>query len=499
MTNGKVSTMTRQKVGTLLVVAVLIVSVLAIGFGCTRTKGPDAPDKDAPVIEPPKIVSVYEYPKPDYPKVLVDGTYAIPEGMRYMDGESTIVPAIQDFTLRTTPEFIADGDQVNTCYSPASLFYSLSMAAHGAGTETRDQLFNVIGMPDDYTLLNEYKDLFLNLYINSDADTKITNSLWLRLSEDSYMQNYRESMKAYFYAELFEAQFGTEDADAAMMQWAKDNTGGNVTPEITSAEDWQIALMSSLHFKAAWATPFDESASFQAEFHAESGDVTADYMQLDTSNIPSDYRQTKDYTAVDIPFVDGTSMKVILPSQKSSVNALMSNPELLADALYGEANATAGITYTLPKFSFSDSYALAEDIEAMGAPLAFHQGADFSTMLEGQGYISSLDQDTHVMINEQGAEGGAFTQMTAVTTSLTPDTEDKLKTLNFTASRPFIYAINSPEGVTLFVGTVGDPTVGDAGYEILQEESSLDDEETSEDGKPAESAIDHPARSINSL
>ena len=78
----------------------------------------------------------------------------------------------------------------------------------------------------------------------------------------------------------------------------------------------------------------------------------------------------------------------------------------------------------------------------------------FSKMIgseNGDFYISDAIQETHIGLDEDGVEAAAYTALGVKAAGMLPEDEP----ISFVLDRPFVYTIQSPDGVVLFIGTVG--------------------------------------------
>ena len=111
------------------------------------------------------------------------------------------------------------------------------------------------------------------------------------------------------------------------------------------------------------------------------------------------------------------------------------------------------VDLVMPKFEFESEFALEEPLAAMGMPVAFTMGADFSGMTGNpELYISDVVHKAFVSVDESGTEAAAAT---AVIMDLTAAPQTPVEV---TIDRPFIFLIRDIEtGAVLFVGRVLNP------------------------------------------
>ena len=110
----------------------------------------------------------------------------------------------------------------------------------------------------------------------------------------------------------------------------------------------------------------------------------------------------------------------------------------------------------MPKFSFDRSYGLIAALQRMGMSAAFDDRADFSNLSDVDAYVSSVLQESHIGLDENGVEAAAYTKVDIMEMSALPD-PTLVGELEFNLDRPFLYEVRSPQGAVLFVGMCGSP------------------------------------------
>jgi serpin B len=104
----------------------------------------------------------------------------------------------------------------------------------------------------------------------------------------------------------------------------------------------------------------------------------------------------------------------------------------------------------MPKFSVSSEIDLIEGLKQLGVTDCFDpSSADFSPLMdETDLFIGKMQHGAHVEIDEKGVVGAA------VTMTLYFGTAAPLETIEFTLDRPFIFVVESDDGMPLFVGII---------------------------------------------
>ncbi len=165
---------------------------------------------------------------------------------------------------------------------------------------------------------------------------------------------------------------------------------------------------------------------------------------------------TADFRALELPYVGKElSMIVFLPSK---VDGLAQFERTLTaeklDEWLSQFREWKFAAVELPKFRLSAEFEIAQTLSAMGMPLAFSDGADFSGMTTREGLkISEIIHKAFVDVNEEGTEAAAATG-SGVKARM------RMQPLDFLADHPFMFLIrDNRTGSILFMGCVKNPQV----------------------------------------
>jgi serpin B len=214
----------------------------------------------------------------------------------------------------------------------------------------------------------------------------------------------------------------------------------------------RLVLTNAIYFKAAWAQPFNESATQEEAFHLlDGGEVTVPMMHLIES---FGYAAGDGYQVVELPYESHElSMVVLLPDEGGFEAFEGSLDAAQVEALLDEVGYRK-VALAMPRFEFDAEFSLAETLAGMGMPAAFSDQADFSGMTGTRElFISAVLHKAFVAVDEEGTEAAAATAVAMKLTSVqTEPVEVRL-------DRPFIFLIRDIEtGTILFLGRVVDPT-----------------------------------------
>jgi serpin B len=368
--------------------------------------------------------------------------------------------ALNAFSYRTAAA-ILQGETESGCYSPLSLYQTLAILASGAQGQTQEELLSLLGMSDLDTLAEESGKLYRVNYVDDEVNRlKIANSLWLdETASDgttiAYNQDWVLSTAANYYADVYAAEFSNAETAQALGAWIAENTGGFLSPEsqeLNLDDNTVMAVANTVWYKTQWADQFYESNTTSGDFTLSSGDtVTADFMHRtdDSGRYVSGDGYTKSYLQL-----NQGRMIFVLPDEGTDVDSLLTEDklwEIFENSDYQDAE----VQWSIPKFETSATYGdLADTLQALGVTSAFSLDADFSAISDSPLYVGSLQQGTHISVNEDGVEAASYSLADMMCGASEPE---ELPVVEMNLNRPFIYLITANDGSTLFIGVVRNP------------------------------------------
>jgi len=347
-----------------------------------------------------------------------------------------------------------------TVISPVSVHAALAMAANGADGPTLAEMRKTLHLDSmkeaDSNLA--YADLISWLTSKTDVQLDIANSLWLDKGFPA-KQDFLTTDARYFGAELRTLELHEPSGPKTINEWVKKNTGGRIdqivadkVPDLAVLE-----LLNATYFKADWETPFEHDATHKEPFHLLDGS-TADVDML-TGTESWAHVMNADYEAIALPYAGGVaSMIVVQTSPLSSRGA--GAPELTADQFEQLRSQLQTVTLAegslmLPKVELEWTGELADDLKALGMPMAFDGGkAGFSRLTDVKpAWIGAVTHKTYLRVDEKGTEAAAATKVEMMAGSAMADPPFQM-----VVDSPYLIAVvDSQSGAVLFLATIRDP------------------------------------------
>lgn len=350
----------------------------------------------------------------------------------------------------------AGGD--NVFYSAYSIHSALSMTLAGARGQTAQQMQSVLHVQSPNAAADNFHSLAEHLNKVRDEqkfELNIANSLWGEQSI-GFRDAFTGLLKDRYGSELFKVDFRNA-ADAARTKinaWVSDQTKKKI-PDLIPAgmltARSRLVLVNAIYFKAAWADPFEKSATRDGDFHLVGGQTAT--VPLMHQTLRTRYAEQEGLQILDLPYGGGaTSMLILLPT----AGDLSAAERILAPDELDRAVASLRpqqVDVTLPSFKLRFKTDLSRQLASLGMPLAFSDTADFSSMTDREPLqISNVVHEAFVAVDEQGTEAAAATAVMMRTTAI------MMPQQTFRADHPFVFVIrDNASGAVLFAGRLMKP------------------------------------------
>jgi len=355
-------------------------------------------------------------------------------------------------------------EEGNLFYSPYSISLALAMTYAGARGETEQQMADALR----FTLpQNQLRPAFNALALELDSRGEgakgkdgegfrlnIVNAIWGQ-KDYQFLAAYLDTLAVNYGAGLRVLDFvgAPEESRVTINDWVSQQTEDRIEDLIPPGlinPATRLVLTNAIYFNAAWLYPFEEDLTGDGVFHLLDGSEVTVSMMRQTESLG--YAEGDGYQAVELPY-DGNelSMVILLPAsgQFETFEAALDAAQV--EGIIGSLD-NREVSLTMPKFEFDSSFSLREALSALGMPIAFSEGADFSGMTGNRDlFIADVVHKAFVSVDEAGTEAAAAS---AVMMELTAMPE----TVEVTIDRPFIFLIRDIEtGAILFVGRTLNP------------------------------------------
>ena len=363
--------------------------------------------------------------------------------------------ALQEFARNTTRQFLSGSQEKNPVYSPVNLYLALAMLAETTDGQSRQQILDVleVGTIED---LRTMASVPWNLCYEDDGTVTSlpAGSIWLR-NDRSYNQETLDRLAGQYYTSAFQGPMGTEAYNQALQSWLNEHTGNLLqeqASDIKTKEDTELALASTMYYRAKWTDEFQEANTRDRVFYGKYGNQVYPFLNKSESG---HYYWGDQFTAVSQDLHNSGSMWLILPDEGVAVEELLLGKEvfeLLQSRTQWEKQKYMIVNLSVPKFDVVSDMDLLEELKKLGITDVLNADtADFSPLAGPDAgiFLSQADHAARVKVDEYGVEAAAYTVVLGALGAIPPEEE-----VDFVLDRPFLFVITSRQGLPLFCGIV---------------------------------------------
>lgn len=346
----------------------------------------------------------------------------------------------------------------DACFSPYSVASALGLTSQASRGAASEELLALLSPgQSDITKQAELLRAASTLDRPGRGDPpvlEVANTLWaaegLRIAED-----FAGELAAWPAGGVRTGPFSS-DPDAARRLINADvaETTHDLIPELlppgTIKRETVASLVNALYLKTAWAHPFPEHRTEDADFHSPSGTRPVPSMRLAES---LGYAATDGWQLVELAGAGGVVATVLLPDGDLAEQESGMDAALLGKLL--SAKKTRQVELQLPKVSLDARAALRDALEALGARTMFTPGADFSPLSPDERvYVDDVIHQAVLRLDEQGLEGAAATAVVIRALSMVRPIDP----VEVVVNRPFLLLVrHAATGVVYFFARVVEP------------------------------------------
>lgn len=437
-----------KKILTAALCAAMMLSMAGISYSADSTANPSGSTIQVLPAQPKPIKPVARVTEPDVSEDDAEQSYFCIEATN-----PAFIESMQKFGAKTSAMVLTE-DGTNQTYSPISFAYALGVLGSGASGQTSRDIAKALEMSNMTVAANGLSWFYNSHYSDDEGNIlKIANSLWLQ-EDYPIKEEFAKKAAEQFYASSYSVDFSEQATADAMAKWISEQTSGLLNPSFQPNPDQILSIINTIYFEGVWANSFDAVNNTEEAFTlADGSQVNVTYMNRTFDG--ATYYETDNYTLFEVPFEGGQTMKFVLPKEGAALETLL-DQQSLAQILAAQdesAAHVADVNLKLPKFSFDSEFDLNDTCKALGLEELLDGRADLSGITDGRAALSSVKQESHVEVDENGCKAAAYTKMDLMRMSLTIQMEE----YDFSLDRPFLFVIESQDQAPLFVGTIYNP------------------------------------------
>ncbi|HZT02130.1 MAG TPA: serpin family protein [Steroidobacteraceae bacterium] len=339
----------------------------------------------------------------------------------------------------------------NVAVSPISIALALQMVYNGAGGSTQQGMSQALQLQGLGALaVDKYNAALQAVLITPDpkAQLRIANSLWMHLRENPVLPSFASTNETYYAAKIGDLGGAPDDVNS----WVASETNGLIKKILPPDNYDHVAavLANAIYFSEMWTSTFIPSLTRTAPFALSDGTEISCQMMHKTSEFP--YFSGSNFQAVELSYGQTRRLRmlIILPAAGVNLKSFVANmtseelSEWIADLRH------AHVEIGLPRFTATYAGSLDSALTSLGMGAAFDANvADFTGLASRRVYISDIEHETVVKVDESGTVAAGATEAELVLQSMPID---------MIMNRPFFYAIvDGKTGALLFIGTLINP------------------------------------------
>lgn len=366
------------------------------------------------------------------------------------------IPGVSRFGLELYAQLRAN-DSGNLFYSPWNISTALAMTYAGAKGDTAAQMAKVLHFgPESPAFHEAMAQRLAALAANKPGhELHVANRLWGAKGEP-FRAEFLATNRDRYGAELALVDFAQNAAEACQQinAWSSEHTREKIRELVSDSDvdaSTRLVLTSAIYFKSQWLSKFDPQQTRPEKFHT-GPDAKVDVPMMHQQG-PFLMTHHDGMRMIELPYVGGAqSMLVLLPDQVDGLKQLEERLTAGQLAQWTSQLQAQEVELSLPKFTFSSSFQLADTLVSMGLTAPFDPAAaDFSGMSSDPGlYLAKVIHKAFVAVEEEGTEAAAATAVIAMRGPSQPAV--------FKADHPFVFVIrDNATHELLFVGRVVQP------------------------------------------
>jgi serpin B len=352
----------------------------------------------------------------------------------------------------------------NIVVSPLSLATALAMLELGAKGSTETQIAHTLGTSEMTAEQQAAGWSALSAELAAAGTSagialQSANSLWLQkgLAMDP---TFMSDLSRYFASGVWQVDFASDPsaAVAALNAWVAQETHGHITSLFAPGaitNQTALVLANAVYFKAAWEQPF-MAVTVDDTFHLPVGTTASVPFMHTPPGGPLDVSVStgSGLDAVQLPYVGGRMAALVIMPTSGSLSNLTGSLTVTGLDRIVSGMKPASLDLAMPTLSLSDSHELIPTLQNLGMRDAFVSSADLSGLSPTPLVVTDVVQKATLDVTPWGTEATAATGI-GIGTSARP------ASIALTIDRPFLFLIRDTHtGAILFEAQVEDPGAG---------------------------------------
>lgn len=370
---------------------------------------------------------------------------------------STVAPASRDFAFDLYRALATAAPDQNIFFSPLSISTTLAMLSLGAGSSTKVQILEGLGLRPQEVLeeaLHRRIHQLLRDFAQPREDIQLSLGNALFISPTVRLQDtFLRAVKTLYLADTFPTNFGDPaGAQKQINDYVAKQTKGKIVDLAKDLDSTEAMVMVNyIFFKAKWETGFNHKSTRKQDFHVTSETVVQVPMMKQEDHYYYYVDRNLSCRVVGVPYQGNATALFVLPSegQMGHLENGMSEKTLKK---WLKMFTKRQLELYLPKFSIEGSYQLDKVLPTLGINDVFTSHADLTGMTNDTNIqVSEMVHKAMVEVDESGTQAAAATEAIFMFKSA------PMRPHKIMFNRPFMMLIVENATNILFLGKVTHP------------------------------------------
>ena len=379
------------------------------------------------------------------------------EDYRLSDEQRMIVHNANVFSLKLFKKIAENENDKNVFVSTIGMYYALNIINNGALGATQQEICKVLNYDkNDMERINNFcRRLIIGQAITS-KDLLFGSSSYMRNAtlfvagkDADINKSFKETLNHNYFAGVINGEIDAE-RQSTIDKWCSQQTDGllNSMP-IRQGDDNSASLFVANYFNGRWIQEFRKNDTKEEPFYGGTSSTVQMMNKTEYEKIFY-YAKLDDFSLLNIPYVGGYNILIILPDKVDGLKPLLQSLEVrMVRSAVRQSRPYTYVYVKLPKFEVDYEFKAGQYLKSLGISKLFTYSSELDKIQSQPMIISDISQRTKVILDEDGTRAAAITSASFATLS-----EDMNKTeAYFYADHPFAYIIADPFGNYCFMGT----------------------------------------------
>uniref|UniRef100_A0AAG5D530 Serpin domain-containing protein n=1 Tax=Anopheles atroparvus TaxID=41427 RepID=A0AAG5D530_ANOAO len=355
----------------------------------------------------------------------------------------------------------------NIIVSPFSVWNLLALITEGASGGTLSELLTALNVGSQEQIRNYYIP-FLQSFSVPERDVQLSAVQHVITDENRPVsKDFETSLERFYNPNILQPMnfANVKQTYERINRLVSDATNGQIPKAIEEydLQEARMIMLSVLFFQGQWMVPFNRSFTTKVPFYDEKEQpIGMVEMMFQRGIFPFAGFKELDAQILELPYGENRLLSMLLIMPRKGVPLIEVIRKLARydmDQVIEELDRSLvefdddEVEVHLPKFEFNAEYNLIPILSQMGIKEAFSSGsASFNKISDLNAiYISSVIQQTKIVVNEEGTTAAAVTTAVFANKATPP---------RFLANRPFGFMIvDRKQRAVLFAGQVKQPNL----------------------------------------